>query len=103
MVAICDEGCNKQFEVTSLKEIGRDNSVIEISFTCPYCEKKYVCCFTDRMIRLKQYKLNKLWEKYRTARTSEKQRSIFKSIEKLKVEIKKDMNALKIKMLGDKE
>lgn len=103
MLAICNEGCNKQFEVNSLKEIDRGNSVIKISFTCPYCGKKYICCFTDRMIRLKQYKLNKSWEKYRTARTSDKQRSIFKSIEKLKAEIKKDMNDLKIKMLGAKQ
>ncbi|MGJ8756256.1 hypothetical protein [Clostridium botulinum] len=103
MLAICNEGCKEKFELESLKESNRENDVVEIYFICPYCGKKYICCFTNRMIRLKQYKLNKLWEKYRAAKTSDKQRSIFKAIEKLKAEIKKDMDALKIKMLGDKE
>lgn len=103
MLAVCNKGCNKQFELNDLKERKVKNDIIEVYFECPFCSKKYICCFTNRTVRLKQYRLNNLWAKYRAAETTEKQRSIFKSIEKLKVEIKNDMNALKIKVLGIKE
>ena len=91
MKAICDQGCNKEFELEALEEVKHSNGIIEICFTCPYCNKKYLVCFTDRSIRAKQAKLRQL--------IAAKGRP--KAIGKLQVSIKEEMSNLKAKMLGN--
>ncbi|EDS77315.1 transglycosylase [Clostridium botulinum C str. Eklund] len=102
MLVICDDGCKEEFELTDLKELNHDNDIVEVYFNCPNCGKKYICCYTDKSIRLKQKRLNKLWKKYRSSKRQGKVIGTLKMIEKLKVEIKNDMNNLKIKMLEKK-
>lgn len=90
MLAVCDEGCKKQFEVTKFKEKTHKNNVIETYFRCPHCNKKYVCFFTDDRIRKKQSEVRRL-----SNNPANNQR-----IEQLQAELKEDMNRLKKKMLG---
>lgn len=91
MKAICDKGCKKKYELETLEELKLNNGIIEIYFVCPYCNKKYVACFTDRSIRAKQVKLRQL----------QAVKGTLKSIERLKMSIKREMNNLKAKMLDN--
>lgn len=102
MIIVCNEGCNKEFELDKFKEAKHKDGIIEVYFKCPHCKNKYTSYFTDRDIRIKQSKINKLWDKYRASKTQEELINNFKEIEELKADIKKDMDNLKIKMLGTK-
>lgn len=89
MLAVCNEGCNKQFELTELKELKHDNDIIETYFKCPKCGKEYICFYTDKDIRKLQAELSNKWGK-----------SSRKEIEELQVKVKNKMNTLKSKMLS---
>lgn len=102
MLAICNEGCNKEFELDNFEEERHSQGIIEVYFRCPHCKKKYTSYFTDRNIRTKQSKIKRLCDKYRSSKTQGELINNLKQIEELKASIKKDMDNLKIKMLGTK-
>lgn len=89
MLAICNEGCNKQFEVKEFKERKLKGGVREIYFKCTHCNKKYICFYTDREIR-------KLQTDLRNKRSNTKR----EEIEQLQQRIKEKMDKLKVEMLG---
>lgn len=95
---ICDK-CNKEFEI-KLKVNNHINNIEEAYFKCPNCGEKYISCFTDKNIRLKQKKINKMWEEYKKAPTQEEVVKMAEKITALKAEIKEDIGKLKEKMLG---
>lgn len=93
----CDK-CNKDFDLNTKVKKHKDG-VEEVYFKCPHCKVKYTSYFTDKNIRIKQNKINKLWDKYRNVRTKKEIVSVLEEIEILRKEIKADMKELKRKML----
>jgi uncharacterized protein YlaI len=89
MLATCNEGCEKTFNLDELKEKKLKNGVIETYFKCPHCHKKYNCFYTDKEIRKLQAKLRSKWGK-----------ASRREIEELHLKIKIKMDNLKGKMLG---
>lgn len=49
--AICDAGCEEQFEVTEFNIIKMDEGIEKTYFTCPHCEHEYLVFYTDAEIR----------------------------------------------------
>lgn len=93
MKAICDKGCKKEYELETLEEFKHSKGIIQAYFTCPYCNRKYTVCFTDRSIRAKQARLRQLqaMEGMNTANP----------VEELKLSIKREMSNLKARMLDN--
>lgn len=81
MKVICNEGCNKEFYNPEFKEKTIKNDIREVYFKCPYCERKYICFYTNREIR----KLQALQRETRD----------IKKFEMLKNEVTNKMNSLK--------
>lgn len=54
----CDgeNSCGKEFDLlgAKLKTENIENDLEKTYFTCPYCGKEYVVCYTDERIRNKQ-------------------------------------------------
>lgn len=95
----CDK-CDKEFEI-KLKVKKHINNIEEVCFKCPNCGEKYISCFTDKNIRLKQKKINKMWEEYKKALTQEEVIKMSEKITILKEEIKEDIGKLKENMLSN--
>lgn len=88
----CDS-CKKQFEVRT--KVRKSNEIEEVYFECPYCKMKYTAYFTNKKIRVKQKKINSMWDKYRKSKTQEEVVKMVKKIDDMKLEIRVDMNNLK--------
>lgn len=95
---VCDK-CSNEFEL-KLKTKKHINNIEEIYFKCPNCGEKFVSYFADKSIRLKQKKINKLWEEYKKAKNQEEVVKVAEKIAVFKAEIKADMEELRRKMLG---
>lgn len=57
MLAICNEGCEKEFQIDKFETKHMDNEVEKTYFECPYCKREYVAFYTDPEIRELQAKI----------------------------------------------
>jgi hypothetical protein len=102
MKVTCDE-CQKEFTITELREKKHPKQVIETYFQCPHCQKKYVAFVTDPVIRKLQFDIRKLQDNPPKVSPGdvvasmyvEKLKKHYAKVEKLEIEIKNKMNALK--------
>lgn len=63
--AICNEGCNKPFEITDMPTLQIDDSDVEITcFYCTHCNHRYVAFYTDAEVRKLQEKIRKVQKKF---------------------------------------
>lgn len=88
--------CTVEFEIKA-KVRKHPNKVEEVYFICPNCKKKYTGYYTNEGIRIKQDKINKLWEKYRKDKSNN---TLGTKIMELKKEINENMDRLRMKMIG---
>ena len=94
----CDE-CSKKF-VLDIKTEKLENCVERIYFTCSHCGREYTSHYLNALIKKKQEKIKQIQQKYNNVRGKDiKQASSFyKQYEKLKKEIGRDMESLRIRV-----
>jgi len=94
MVVNCED-CKNDFELKLQTEQVDDNCE-RVFFDCPYCTRRYITQYTNDKIREKQARIREMREEYNNARgiDTDKAVKIFEKYEKLKKEIKTDMENL---------
>ncbi len=99
MLLVCDD-CKKEFTM-DIKEKRIENSITKTYFTCPHCCKEYVSYYSDEKIRRKQQEIQDIIKKqrYNRGKTNiDYSIKLNKQYKKLKKQLKKDMELLKIKI-----
>jgi transcriptional regulator NrdR family protein len=91
----CDY-CHNEFQI-SLNKVAVQKDIERNYFTCPHCKNDFTSFYTNKSIRGKQIKSQKLWEKFHTTKTINKKENIQKQVEKLKEEIRVEIEELKVK------
>lgn len=91
--AICNEGCNKQFEITDLPTIELEDGIEKTYFTCTHCQHEYVVQYTDAHIRKLQKKIRKAQQRF--ANLNYDHKVVAKQEGKIKNQIKERMDALR--------
>lgn len=83
MLVKCDgeNGCGEEFGIKGFEVEKLGNGTEKTYFKCPHCGKEYIAFYTDKGIRMKQFKIRKL--------------TSAKKINKLKKEIGNDMDNLR--------
>lgn len=95
-VVHCDE-CNAK--ITIRLQQRRLSGAVELNyFTCPECEKEYTCYYTDTTIRSLQRKVVGLWSRLHKTAQADKRQRIKDQIDREKSEIRRQMDALKLRM-----
>ncbi|WMJ81963.1 transglycosylase [Clostridium sp. MB40-C1] len=98
MEVYCNK-CNKDFEL-NIKVKKYPGGVEETYFKCPHCKERYSSYFTDRNIRIKQGKVRNKYEQLSKCINMDDRTELLKGIQKMKADLKVDMDSLKLKMLG---
>ena len=70
----------------------------EFYWNCPECKHKHIAYYTDQRIRRDIKRQEKRWARYRIAGTEESERKLLAQINMQDKLIKKDMDALMVKM-----
>lgn len=85
MLAICDgaNSCGKEFQLKKFEIEKLSKGIEKTYFICPHCNKEYVAFYTNYKIRQKQYR---------------QRIASYPKNEKLRKEIKVEMNKLKLMM-----
>lgn len=99
MLLVCDD-CKKEFTM-DIKEKRIENSITKAYFTCPHCCKEYVSYYSDENIKQKQQEIQEVIKKQRYNRGTTDinySNKLNKQYKKLKNQLKKDMELLKIKV-----
>lgn len=92
--AICNEGCNKPFEITDMPTLQIDDSDVEITcFYCTHCNHRYVAFYTDAEVRKLQEKIRKVQKKFTNPNYDHKVAA--KQEAKIKAQIKNGMDELR--------
>ncbi len=83
LLVTCDakDGCKKEFDLDRFEVEKLGNGIEKTYFKCPHCGKEYIAFYTDKDIRMKQFRIRKL--------------TSLKKINKLKKEIGNDMDNLR--------
>lgn len=98
----CDN-CNQDFKMDIKEEEVKDN-IFKVYFTCPHCSKEYISYYTNVLIKIKQKKIRDIVEKQKESRGKQdinRSNKLYKQYQKLKKEIKKDMDNLKKRIEGN--
>ncbi|WP_010271375.1 hypothetical protein [Paenibacillus senegalensis] len=59
MIAICNAGCQQQFQHNGNKVLRLPGGVEKTYFACPHCQHEYVLYYTDAEIRKLQKRIQK--------------------------------------------
>lgn len=101
-ILICDN-CKDEFTMEVKEELVKDN-ISKVYFTCPHCDKEYISYYTNALIKVKQKKMRNIVKKQKKARGKQdinRSNKLYKQYQKLKKEIKKDMDNLKKRIEGN--
>jgi transcription elongation factor Elf1 len=98
MPAICNEGCNKQFEVNGFQTARLPGAIEKTYFTCPHCKHEYVAFYTDLEVRDLQAKIRRVQTKLQNPRVD--QAETLKQVKDLQAQIKEGMDRVKAKVEG---
>jgi tyrosine-protein phosphatase YwqE len=90
---ICNEGCNKQFDITEMPTVELEGGIEKTFFTCTHCQHEYVAFYTDNEIRKLQDKIRKVQKRF--ANTNYDHKVAAKQEAKIKKEIKLRMDDLR--------
>lgn len=91
--------CKKDFEI-NIKTKKCLGGIEETYFKCPHCKERYTGFFTDKNIRIKQKRVRNESNKLSKCRDMGQRIVLLKEIDKMKQDLKVDMDKLKEKMLG---
>jgi len=99
-IVTCNEGCNKQFELSEMSSVKLDDGIEKTYFTCLHCRHEYVAFYTDAVIRKLQEKIRKTLSKTVDPRLgyssySRQERTIQKQVQDQREVIAGKMTALK--------
>ena len=94
-IVFCDR-CKKNFIIDIETQDLGDNTE-RIYFTCPHCSKEYTSYYTNILIKKKQSKIREIQSDIRRFNVAnpKKAQSLYKQYEKLKKELKRDMEKLR--------
>lgn len=99
MVLICD-GCNKEFTM-EVKEDELYGDITKVYFTCPHCCKEYISHYLDENIKQKQQEIQEIVKKQKYNKGTSNigcSKKLHKQYKRLKKQLKKDMELLRIKV-----
>ena len=91
--------CKKDFEI-NIKTKKYPGGIEETYFKCPHCKERYTGFFTDKNIRIKQKKVRNISNELGKCRDMAQRIVLLKEIDKMKQDLKVNMDNLKEKMLG---
>lgn len=91
--AICNEGCNQQFNITEMPTITFEGDIEKTYFTCTHCQHEYVVQYTDADIRKLQEKIRKVQKRFANPNYDHKVAA--KQEAKIKAQIKNGMDELR--------
>lgn len=98
MPAICNEGCNKQFEVKGFQTARLPGAIEKTHFNCPHCKHEYVAFYTDLEVRELQAKIRRLQTKLQSPRVD--QAATLNQIKDIQAQIKAGMDRVKANVEG---
>jgi hypothetical protein len=98
MPAICNEGCNKQFEVNGFQTARLPGAIEKTYFTCPHCQREYVAFYTDLEVRDLQAKIRRVQTKLQNPRVD--QAAILKQVKDIQGQIKAGMDRVRAAVEG---
>ncbi|MEK3658159.1 hypothetical protein NSQ29_01190 [Paenibacillus sp. FSL F4-0236] len=98
MPAICNEGCNKQFEVNDFQTARLPGAIERTYFACPHCKHEYVAFYTDLEVRELQAKIRRVQAKLQNP--SVDQAATLKQVKDIQAQIKAGMDRVKAKVEG---
>lgn len=93
MPAICNEGCNKKFEVNGFQTARLLGAIEKTYFICPHCNHEYVAFYTDLEVRGLQAKIRRVQTKLQNPRVD--QAATLKQVKDIQAEIKAGMNRVR--------
>ena len=98
MLAVCEDGCYKQFYVNDFKTGKLPGNIEKVYYNCTHCEHEYVAFYTDLETRKLQEKMRKLHKRY--AQSNAEYVKLNKQEKKLKKQIEGKMEAVRKKVEG---
>ncbi|OMD32640.1 hypothetical protein [Paenibacillus odorifer] len=98
MPAICNEGCNNQFEVNGFQTARLPGAIEKTYFICPHCKHEYVAFYTDSEVRQLQDKIRRIQSQLQNPRAD--QTSTLKKIKKTQASIKAGMDRVRAAVEG---
>ena len=100
MIQIICDYCEQDFTV-SPQETMIEEGISKVHFFCPHCDKEYISYYIDDRIKEKQATMRELLKKQRKNRNVKDitlAAKLNKGYQRLKKEIKKDMDKLKVRI-----
>ncbi|WP_339814556.1 hypothetical protein [Paenibacillus sp. FSL R5-0928] len=94
MPAICNEGCNKQFEVNGFQTARLPGAIEKTYFICPHCKHEYVAFYTDLEVRELQAKIRRVQTKLQNPRVD--QAETLKQFKYIQDQIKAGMDRVRL-------
>ena len=91
--AICNSGCNKQFNITEMPTIKLGNDIEKTYFTCSHCQHEYVAYYSDEEIRKLQARIRRVQKRF--ADPNDNHQDAEKKEAALKEQIKQKMDELR--------
>ena len=101
MPAICNEGCNKQFEVNGFQTARLSGAIEKTYFVCPHCKHEYVAFYTDLEVRELQAKIRRVQTKLQNPRVD--QAATLKQVKDIQAQIKAGMDRVRAVVEGGAE
>ncbi|MBY3623722.1 hypothetical protein HGO21_29860 [Acinetobacter sp. CUI P1] len=98
MPAICNEGCNKQFEVNGFQTARLPGAIERTYFACPHCKHEYVAFYTDLEVRELQAKIRRVQTKLQNPRVD--QAATLKQVKDIQAQIKVGMDRVRANIEG---
>ncbi|OMD20670.1 hypothetical protein BJP48_30920 [Paenibacillus odorifer] len=98
MPAICNEGCNKQFEVNGFQTARLPGAIEKTYFICPHCKREYVVFYTDLEVRELQAKIRRVQTKLQNPRVD--QAATLKQVKDIQAQIKAGMDRVRAVVEG---
>ncbi len=90
MRVACNKGCGKEFKIKALNSRRLKDDIDQLYFTCPHCKREYVTYYLNDKIREMQARQGKLMAKSKRD-----------EVEKMKQEIKAEMDRVRAEVEGD--
>ncbi|OME45310.1 hypothetical protein BSK59_32940 [Paenibacillus odorifer] len=101
MPAICNEGCNNQFEVNGFQTARLPGAIEKTYFICPHCKREYVAFYTDLEVRELQAKIRRVQTKLQNPRVD--QAATLKQVKDIQAQIKAGMDRIRVAVEGGAE
>ncbi|MFU1798186.1 hypothetical protein ACM1RC_30320 [Paenibacillus azoreducens] len=98
MIANCDAGCNKLFDVDEFQSKRIGDGVEKVYFVCPHCQHEYVAFYTDVEIRDLQARIRRVQKRFANPR-ADMVKAAAREVE-ISAQIKEKMDALRARIEG---